>query len=62
MHGDAPLVDSLLARDERGQDLIEYALLAALIALAAVVAVRAAGESVNNVLWQGIADTLAAIL
>ena len=34
---------------EDGQDLIEYALLAALIALAAVVAMQATGTSVNDV-------------
>ena len=36
-------------RGEAGQDLLEYALLTALIALAAVVAVRAAGVSVNGI-------------
>ena len=36
-----------LVRDESAQDLIEYALLAALIALAAVIAIRAAGVQVN---------------
>jgi len=35
--------------DDEGQDLIEYALLAALIALAAVVAMQATGTSVNSV-------------
>jgi pilus assembly protein Flp/PilA len=34
---------------EDGQDLIEYALLAALIALGAVVAMQATGTSVNSV-------------
>jgi pilus assembly protein Flp/PilA len=34
---------------EDGQDLIEYALLAALIALAAVVAMQATGTSINSV-------------
>jgi pilus assembly protein Flp/PilA len=34
---------------EDGQDLIEYALLAALIALAAVVAMQATGTSINGV-------------
>jgi pilus assembly protein Flp/PilA len=38
-----------LLRDDDGQDLIEYALLAALIALAAVVAMQATGTSVNGV-------------
>ena len=36
-------------RAEEGQDLIEYALLAALIALGAVVAMQATGTSVNSV-------------
>jgi pilus assembly protein Flp/PilA len=36
-------------RAEDGQDLIEYALLAALIALAAVVAMQATGTSINGV-------------
>jgi pilus assembly protein Flp/PilA len=35
-------------RHDDGQDLIEYALLAALIALAAVVAMTATGTSVND--------------
>jgi len=35
-------------RDDEGQDLIEYALLAALIALAAVVAMQATGTSIND--------------
>jgi pilus assembly protein Flp/PilA len=38
-----------LTRDESGQDLIEYALLAALIALAAVLMIRAAGVEVNAI-------------
>jgi pilus assembly protein Flp/PilA len=35
-------------RNDEGQDLIEYALLAALIALAAVVAMQATGTSING--------------
>jgi pilus assembly protein Flp/PilA len=38
-----------LVRDEAGQDLLEYALLVALIAIVAVGAVTAAGVSVNGV-------------
>jgi pilus assembly protein Flp/PilA len=34
-------------RDEEGQDLIEYALLVALISLVCVVALTGAGEQVN---------------
>jgi pilus assembly protein Flp/PilA len=37
-----------LVREEDGQDLIEYALLAAFIALAAVAAMTLVGSGVNN--------------
>lgn len=46
-----------LVRDDRGQDLIEYALLAALIALASVFAIQAAGLQVNAV-WNSIVGML----
>ena len=46
------------ARNEEGQDLLEYALLVALIALVAIVAVAAAGTSVSNI-FQRIAGQLA---
>ena len=36
-------------RDEEGQDLIEYALLVALISLVCVVALTGAGTQVNNI-------------
>lgn len=38
-----------LVSDDSGQDMLEYALLTALIALAAVVAVRAAGVQVSDI-------------
>jgi pilus assembly protein Flp/PilA len=37
-----------LVRDEEGQDLIEYALLAAFIALAAVAAMQLVGGGINT--------------
>lgn len=37
-----------LSRDESAQDLIEYALLAALIALAAVVGMSTVASDINN--------------
>jgi pilus assembly protein Flp/PilA len=37
------------ARNEEGQDLLEYALLVALIALVAIAAVTAAGGSVSTI-------------
>jgi Flp pilus assembly pilin Flp len=49
-----------LVRDDRGQDLIEYALLAALIALASVIAITTAGEQVNAV-WEAIVGMLNAV-
>jgi pilus assembly protein Flp/PilA len=38
-----------LARDDEGQDLLEYALLVALIALICVAAVTSAGTSVQTI-------------
>ena len=42
-------------RREDGQDLLEYAMLCALIALVAIGAVTAVGNQINTVLWQAIA-------
>jgi Flp pilus assembly pilin Flp len=41
---------SLLVRVD-GQDLVEYAMLAALIAIVATTAVATLGNTINNVLW-----------
>jgi pilus assembly protein Flp/PilA len=46
-------------RNEEGQDLLEYALLVALIALIAIGAVQLAGESVNEI-FTAIAGSLSA--
>jgi Flp pilus assembly pilin Flp len=46
-----------LTRDDRGQDLIEYALLAGLIALGSVALMESAGTSIENI-WTGIVDSL----
>jgi pilus assembly protein Flp/PilA len=46
------------ARDEEGQDLLEYALLVSLIALVAVIAITSAGTNVNGI-FQRIATALA---
>jgi pilus assembly protein Flp/PilA len=48
-----------LVKKDEGQDLLEYALLVALIALVAVGAVTAAGTSVNTI-FTTIAGSLAA--
>lgn len=48
-----------IVREESGQDLLEYALLVALIALVAVGAVTAAGGTVSTV-FQNIANQIPA--
>ena len=40
-----------LGRCAEGQDLVEYAMLAALVSLIAIGAVTAVGASVNTMLW-----------
>ncbi len=40
-----------LVRDEQGQDLIEYALLATFVSLVAIVGATALGKALNN--WYG---------
>jgi Flp pilus assembly pilin Flp len=47
-------VSALLSGDA-GQDLLEYALLCALIALVCVGTVTTVGNTINTVLWQVIA-------
>ena len=47
----------LVVRDE-GQDLLEYGLLAALIAVVAMVSVTALGDTVYTVFWWGIGQAL----
>lgn len=41
-------------RSQRAQDLLEYAMLAALIAIVAVGAVTTLGQSIQRMLWQHI--------
>ena len=48
---------SRLVREDKGQDLIEYSLLAALIAIGAIVAVTSTGNALNSILWQTIASS-----
>jgi Flp pilus assembly pilin Flp len=45
-----------LATREGGQDLLEYGLLAALIAIFALGAVASLGQTVYNVFWSNIAQ------
>ena len=45
-----------LTKRDDGQDLLEYGLLATLIAVFAVAAVRLVGNQISNVLWAAIAN------
>ena len=54
MQGMVSVIYRLIVRNE-AQDLTEYGLLAALIALAALAAVTTLGETIRNVLWSPIA-------
>ncbi len=45
-----------LVGKDRGQDLLEYALLVALIAIVAVAAVMSVGNAISQVLWGYIAS------
>jgi len=46
------------ARRDDGQDLLEYALLIALIAMVAIGAVQTVGVTINDVFWEAIANTV----
>ena len=50
------LAGSRLRRSEDGQDLLEYGLLMALIAVIAIGAVATVGNTINNVFWTVIAN------
>ena len=47
-----------LALKTDGQDLLEYGLLAALIAVFAMVGITALGETVYTIFWRGIGQAL----
>jgi pilus assembly protein Flp/PilA len=46
-----------LAQEESGQDLIEYALVAALVALGSVAAMKGLGNSIGNT-FNGVGNSL----
>jgi len=46
-----------LARDTDGQDLVEYALLVALVVVASVVALQGA-QNVISTVWQAVSNNL----
>jgi Flp pilus assembly pilin Flp len=45
-----------LVRDDEGQDLIEYGLLAVLIAVFVIASVSSVGNAITNVFWAPIAQ------
>ena len=47
-----------LTRDESGQDLLEYGLLAALIALVCVGAITTVGSTIQGVFWAYISGVI----
>jgi Flp pilus assembly pilin Flp len=51
------IVGRLVRRDE-GQDLLEYGLLVVLIAIVAMGAVATLGNTINNIFWGNIAQSL----
>ena len=50
-------LNQLLTREE-GQDLIEYGLLAVLIATAAILVITTVGSNLNTLLWVPIANAV----
>ena len=56
------IANALLARDEEGQDLLEYALLVALIALVAIGAVSTVGKRFIPYFWKTIALTVSSLV
>jgi Flp pilus assembly pilin Flp len=51
------IVASKFRRSEDGQDLLEYGLLMALIAIFAIGAVSIVGQTITNVFWSAIASS-----
>jgi Flp pilus assembly pilin Flp len=47
-----------LVPEDQGQDLVEYGLLAALIAIVAIVGVTTVGNTIFTVFWSGIGQAL----
>jgi Flp pilus assembly pilin Flp len=51
------MANGRLRKADDGQDLLEYGLLAALIAIVALGAVTTVGQTIYTVFWQTIGDT-----
>ena len=56
----APVLTTItrLVLGNEGQDLLEYGLLAALIAVVAVASITALGSTIYTVFWQGIGNAI----
>ena len=50
------ITDARLRREEEGQDLLEYGLLMALIAIIALAGVTMVGQTINTIFWTAIAN------
>jgi Flp pilus assembly pilin Flp len=50
------IANSRFRRSEDGQDLVEYGLLAALVAMVALAAVSTLGQTIYDVFWQAIGN------
>jgi len=50
----------MMWQDDEGQDLVEYALIAGLVSIIAVVAITAAGGSIKTI-WTSISTALAGV-
>jgi Flp pilus assembly pilin Flp len=50
------ITDARFRREEEGQDLLEYGLLMALIAVIAVAGVSMMGQTINTIFWTAIAN------
>lgn len=53
------LVHKLVFRHDDGQDLIEYGLLVALIAVVAIAVVTTVGTTINTLFWQTFTSVIA---
>ena len=51
------VIEQLIRRDD-GQDLLEYGLLAALVAITVLAAVGTLGNTIKSMWWEPIADAL----
>ncbi len=56
------LVHRLVLRQDEGQDLIEYALLAGLISIVAIATVTAVGTTINLMFWETFNTVIANVL